>query len=64
MTNIDLFTLFRQIQLSSIIPNDIIFEIGKTIFGIYKVPKNMNIKTLNKIGPYIYMIFRYHQMKI
>ena len=51
--NINLFISFKDTDLAKVVPNDIIFEIGNKFFGIYKVPRNMNIETLNKIGPYI-----------
>ena len=51
--NIDNFLYFKDTDLVNILPNDIIFEIGKRIFGIYKVETYEFIDTLNEIGIYI-----------
>ena len=54
MDKINKFNQFLDTDLVSVLPQDIIFEIGNTIFRIYNVPRGMNNETLNNIGPYIY----------
>ena len=38
--------------LVSILPDDIVFEIGKRMFGKYDVPRNMKIEKLKNISSY------------
>ena len=56
---IDIFRLSIDTDLFGILPNDIIFEIGRKMFIVYKIPLDMTIETLKYIGPYIYFFDLY-----
>ena len=45
--NIDRFTSFKETDLANVLPNDLIFEIGNSMFRIYLVPRDMTIETLH-----------------